>query len=459
MPTHHLRSSQSLPGAAGTSELTELHDRLEADGVELIVGTIVDISGVIRAKAVPPERLKSFHRPGLGASPTLNAHCLDGASIAFTPQISVTGDLRLRLETGSLTPIGDGIVWAPAEFFDQQGIPDPSCARGRLRDIAATVAADGLEILVGSELEFVITSPLGERLTAGSWQPYGLAPMLRRSAFCTDLVRTFDAAGLGVEQVHAEYGTDQYEISLPPTGPLQAADQVVLARVLLSRVAARHDLGISFSPIPFAGTAGNGAHLHISLRRNGQPLLSGGTGPHGLQPLGAAALAGIVTGLPEFISVVAGSPLSGTRLGPGTWAGAYACWGLENREAGVRLCAATPGNPHGANIEVKCIDPAANPYLAVASILGLAVAGIASDTPLPEEVAVNPASIPGDPIPRLPHDPAEATDLLEQSVLAPQILGERIVQSLLAVRRWEIAAYADTPLDDLTAALRMVWSG
>lgn len=451
-------SSQTLPGAATPVELTGLQVRLQAGAVALVVGTVVDMSGVVRAKMVPLERVSAFHRPGLGASPTLNAFCVDGFGIAFNPRIGVIGDLRMRLETGSVRLIGDGVAWAPAEFFDQQGVPDPGCARGRLRALASTVADEGLEVLVGSELEFVITDPSGGRLTTNTWQPYGLGPALRHSDLLSDLVRTFEAAGLPVEQVHAEYARDQYEISLPPKAPLQAADDVVLARVLLGRVAARHGLGVSFSPVPFTGSAGNGAHLHLSLRRDGLPLLSGGAGPHGLRPDGAAALAGIVTGLPEFIAVLAGSPLSGVRLGPGTWAGAYSCWGLENREAGVRLCGATPGNPHGANIEVKCIDPTANPYLAVATVLGLALAGIAAGTALPEEVTADPSSLPGDPIPRLPHDPAVAADLLEQSVLAPRILGEQIVQSLLAIRRWEIATYAATPVEELAAALRLVWS-
>ncbi|MET3806323.1 glutamine synthetase [Nakamurella sp. UYEF19] len=456
--TVQMFSEPALPGCATTADLAALQVRLEAGGIELIVGTIVDMAGVIRAKSVPAERVESFHRRGLGASPTFNAFCVDGAGIAFTPAIGVTGDLRLRLEPGSLAAIGDQIAWGPVEFFDQQGRPDPGCARGRLRTVVAEAQIAGVDVLVGSELEFVLTDLTGERLTAGTWLPYGAAPLLACSAFHTDLLRTFTAAGLPVEQVHAEYGTDQFEISLPPAPPLRAADQVVLARVLLGRVAGRHGFGISFSPLPFVGAAGNGAHLHISFVSDGQPLLSGGSGPHGLQPAGASALGGIVTGLPEFIAVLAGSPLSGSRLGPGTWAGAYACWGLENREAAVRLCGATPGDPSGTNIEVKCIDPTANPYLAVATVLGLALRGIELAAALPDEVAVNPSSIPGDPVPRLSHDPAEAAELLANSALAQQILGGRIVESLLAVRRWELAAYAETPLEDMTVALRRVWS-
>ena len=83
------------------------------------------------------------------------------------------------------------------------------------------------------------------------------------------------------EQVHAEYGADQFEVSLPPADPVTTADRTVLARLLIGRAAARHGLGVSFSPVPFAGGAGNGAHLHLSLADADGPLLSGGPGRTG----------------------------------------------------------------------------------------------------------------------------------------------------------------------------------
>ena len=77
-----------------------------------------------------------------------------------------------------------------------------------------------------------------------------------------------------------------------------------------------------------------------------------------------------------MIGALAPSLLSGLRLQPGHWSGAFACWGLENREAAVRLCAGTKGNPRGANVEVKCIDASANPYVVNAVLLGLARMGL-----------------------------------------------------------------------------------
>src|SRR4029079_495935 len=99
-----------------------------------------------------------------------------------------------------------------------------------------------------------------------------------------------------------------------------------------------------------------------------------------------AAIGGIIAGLPDIQGFLTGSILSGSRLTPGTWSGAYLCWGLENREASVRFLSKGIGNPHGANVEVKIVDPSANVYLASAAILALALDGIRGGRPLPAEI-------------------------------------------------------------------------
>jgi glutamine synthetase len=322
------------------------------------------------------------------------------------------------------------------------------------------VRAAGLEPSTGPELEFALVEPDGGPRRRGSWHGYGVRSVLEAGPFLTDVEETFARAGLPVEQVHAEYGADQFEISLAPADPLLTADRTVLARILLGRAAARHGYGVSFSPVPFAGGAGNGAHLHLSLADGSGPLFSGGPGPHGLTPRGGAAVAGIVAGLPQVQGVLAGSVLSPLRLRPGNWAGAFACWGLENREAAVRLCAGTPGNPHGANVELKCIDPSANPYLAAATLLGLALDGVTRDLPLPPEVPGDPAALPEPERARLAlaGTQAGALDALAASVLARDVLGRPIVDALLAVRRHEQRTYAAADPEAVAGACRLAFS-
>ncbi len=237
--------------------------------------------------------------------------------------------------------------------------------------------------MIGVELECTMLSADAGHASTDPWSPYGVRTSLDRSAFLVDLAEAAERAGLPVEQIHTEYGHDQLEVSLAPSTPVAAVDTVAAARIVIGRAAARHGLRISFSPVPFEGEAGNGAHLHLSLADAEGPLLSGGDGPHGMRPAGGSATAGVLQALPDLLGVYAGSVLSSARLKPGNWAGAAQCWGLENREAAVRFVAATPGTPHGANIECKLIDPSANPYLAAVSFIGSALRGIDKGLELP----------------------------------------------------------------------------
>lgn len=423
----------------------------------LVGGSIVDMAGVARAKYVPVSRLDAFHTVGMGASPSWSVFSVDG-SIAFTPELGVVGDNRIRIDPANVRTVEDGVGWAPGDLYLQDGEPSPMCGRLRLASVVAEAAQAGLTARVGAELECTLLAQDGGHASAGTWSPYGLRPSLERSAFLVDVTEAAAGAGIGVEQLHMEYGPDQFEVSLSPTDPVSAADDVVLARAVIGRVAARHGLLVSFSPLPFAGEAGNGAHLHLSLAdADGRPVFEGGDGPRGLTPAGEAAIAGVLDSLPGLLGVYAGSALSLRRLLPGNWAGAAVCWGLENREAAVRLIRGGSASAHGANIELKVVDPSANPYLAIAALLGSARRGIELSLPLPAEVSVHPSEA-GLEFPPLHVHQAEAIDALEQSAVARELLGTAIVRGVVAVRRREAETFAGLPVAEAAEALRLAWS-
>lgn len=438
------------------SDLDQRIDALRAEGVELVAGSLTDLAGVTRAKYAPLRRLGTFQRSGMGVSPSWSVFCVD-SGIAFTPTIGVAGDLRIRIDPADVRVIDDGIAWAPGNLTDQPGEPAPLCTRSLLARAERSAAERGLTALVGAELECTMIAPDGTPASTEPWSPYGIRTSLDRSAFLVDVATSAERVGLSVEQIHTEYGHDQLEVSLAPTTPVAAADAVIVARIVLGRAAARHGLRISFAPVPFVGASGNGAHLHLSLADERGPLLSGGSGPYGIRPEGGSAIAGVIDALPDLIGVYAGSPLSSLRLKPGNWAGASACWGLENREAAVRFIAATPGNPHGANAELKLIDPSANPYLAAAAFLGSALRGFDHRMALPAEIAENPSQSDAAPAP-LPTGQADATDVFEKSELAAELLSPAVVESLVSVRRYELTTFGDRSPEDVTQALRLAWS-
>lgn len=436
---------------------------LEADGVDAVIGTVVNPAGLTHAKTVPIRRATAFADPGLGASPVWHGFAIDRAGIAFTKGISVVGDERIRIDLDALRVLGGGLAWAPGSFFDQDGAPIPSCARGTLSRIEERLSRAGLQALVGHEIEFLLVDPEGDRLPGSLWAQYGLAGVLEHEGFVRDVTVAATAAGVGIEQFHPEYGVNQFEISLTPRSPVAAADQLVLTRIIISRVARDHGMRVSLSPVPFAGSVGSGAHQHFSLLRGDAPLFSGGNGVQGMTPEGEAAIGGIVAGLPEAQLILCGSIVSGLRMQPGNWAGAYACWGTENREAAVRFVRGGHGNPYGANVEVKVIDPSANPYFATAAVLGLALDGIERTAPLPPETTVDPGTLSEDEraaagTVALSASQADEIAALDDSTRMRAILGDPAVNVLVAVRRYEHETYSHLDAEQLTDKFRMAWS-
>ncbi|AKS34133.1 glutamine synthetase family protein [Mycolicibacterium goodii] len=437
--------------------------QLESDGVATLIGTVVNPAGLIHAKTVPLRRMSSFAEPGLGASPVFHAFTIDQVGIVFSDAISVVGDQRIRIDLSALRILGDGLAWAPGAFFDQDGTPDPYCSRYALQRVEQRLDAAGLSAQVGHEMEFVLVGPDGSRLPSLLWAQYGLAGLLEFEGFVREVTDSANASGAAIEQFHPEYGANQFEISLAPLPPVAAADQLILMRIIVARVARRHGLRVSLSPLPFAGGVGSGSHQHFSLCRGDTPLLSGGDGARGMADEGESAVAGLLAGLPAAQGVLCGSVLSGLRVRPGLWAGAHNCWGTENREAAVRFIIGGPSNPHGANVEVKVIDPSANPYLATATILGLALHGIENRLPLPQEVAVDPAALTdaqraesGTAL--LPCGQGETLPALDSSSLIREILGDEIVDAVLAVRRYEQKNFGDLPPEELADRFRLAWS-
>jgi glutamine synthetase len=432
------------------------------NGCRYLLGTIVDSAGVIRGKQVAASRAHVFAGTGLGASPSWTVFCVDDA-VAFTPSVGVVGDLRLRADLAAVADIGDGLAWAPVDLISQDGAPLPLDYRGATRRQIAAFAARGIGVRSAVEIEFVLFDASGNAVAGSGGPAYGSRPLLELAPFVDDVHTSFDRAGLVVEQFHAEYGPGQMELSLAPADPLRAADDNVLARILLSRAARRFGMQVSFSPQPILDVVGSGAHVHVSFERDGVPLLSGGSGPAGLTADGAAIVAGLVDGLPEAIGALAPSLLSPLRLQPQHWSGGYACWGVENREAAVRLCAATAGNPHGANVEIKPVDASANPYVVQAALLGLALDGLDRALPLPPAVDVDPATLDEDalisahavPIGR---DQAPGIDRLESSDRMAGILGAPLIEALVAVRRHELDLAKNGDLGELVRTFRFAWS-
>ena len=465
---------------AGTQQLTQedrdargaaaeaLLDELRAEGVVGVALPWVDTSGITRVKTVPTAALPAAARWGVGMSGVFDGFLLDDSIVAGRFAGSAVGDLRLQPDLSRLVALAGqpGWAWAPVDRYDQDGAAHPQCSRSLLRRVVAELAADGWGVRAAIEVEWVVSEPNGTAEDPDAFVPalsgpaYGMTRLAEVSDYARDLLAALEAQGVAVGQLHPEYSTAQLEVSVAAEDPVGAADTALLVRDTIRAVSAAHGLRVSFSPKVLADGVGNGGHVHLSLWRDGANAMAGGDGPAGMSAAGASFTAGILGRLPALLAVGAPSVASYLRLVPSHWAGAFAAWGVENRETALRFVTGTLGQrEQTANVEVKCVDLTANPYLVLAALLAAGRAGLAAGAELPAPLQVDPGTLDDDEraalgVRALPTSLGEAVAAFEADPVLAEVFGEALAVSLADVRRGEMALLADASPEQVCAAVR-----
>ncbi len=433
-------------------------EQLAGAGVAGVTIVWADNNGIPRSRTVPVARLADVAKRGVGIT-TLFAVFTSHDGITFEHEALSTpsGDVRLLPVLARLRPLAGqpGLAWVPGRQLAADGSPWPYDQRGALEAQVQRAEQLGLRFRIGYELEFFVADGQ-EGLEPGHPGPaYSPHALLAIDEFVAQLLGDLQANGLEVNQLHAEYGPAQVELSLAASDPVSAADNQLLARQTIRAAARAHDLRVSFAPLINAESVGNGWHIHSSVWRGGQNLLAGDSGP---SPEGAAFIAGLLRDLPALAAVTVPSVPSLARLRPGYFASAYTFWGVENREAALRYVPSSQllGASH-ANVELKPSDASANPYLALAALIAAGVAGI-------EEHLTPPAPIEQDPgawseaerqrvgVLHLPATPEEQEQALLGNPRIKAALGEPLLGAFIAVRRADAAWAAERTPDEVIAA-------
>jgi glutamine synthetase len=441
-------------------------EQLRTQDISMVALCWVDNAGITRVKTVPVSRLEYAAGWGIGMSPVFDVFLVSDDITSSAVIGGPSGDLRLVPDLDAVTRLAAQPGWAmaPVGRYTQEGRVYAACQRSFARRMAARAAEAGFELRASFEIEWVAgTDDNGVFTPACTGPAYGMTRVIELSEYSRQVTEALDSEGLAVQQFHPEYAAGQLEVSLAATGPVAAADRALLARQTIRAVSANFGYLASFAPAVAPGTVGNGGHVHLSAWRDGRNLFAGGDGRYGLTRDGEAFAAGILAALPELAGIGMPSVASYLRLVPSHWAGIYQCWGRENREAAVRLVTGSAGQQaDAANIEIKCFDGAANPYLAVGSLIAAGLAGAESGAALPAEAHGDPASWPPGlleerGVQRLPQDLGAAIAHLEGSALLRDALGEALFEAVLAVRRGELKLFSGTSPEDVAARTRWRW--
>ena len=444
--------------------------RLLDAGVEAVALAIVDNAGVTLVKTVPIRRLEDAARFGIGLSPVFTVFLVDD-QITSSPDIGgPTGDTRLVPDLDATVALAASPGWAlaPVDQRDQDGGEYPACGRTFAKRMLERLATFGLELRGAYEMEFFLgrrerggADPEPDPVPAHTGPAYSAIVLADVEPFATDLIRAFEAQGTGVMQFHPEYSTGQLELSVPHQEGIAVADTNLVVRHTIRAVARTHGLAVSFAPVVFAGLVGNGQHIHVSLwNRSGRNVFNGGKGPEGMTREAESFTAGVLESLPALTAITAPSVASYERLQPHRWSGPWAVWGRENREAALRFITGMVGSrPEAANLELKSMDAAANPYLALGAIVAAGIDGLEREATLPEPVTVDPASIPAAKrrsrgVRRLPASLGAAIRELERSSILRSAMGDVLFEAFLATRRGERATFEGKDPKDVVRAVR-----
>jgi glutamine synthetase len=433
------------------SSAADVLQRASEAGLRLVRFLWCGNDGTVRAKASALEGLEGRIRSGIGLTVAMQAmNALD--QLQPVEGMGPVGEIRLvpDPETFRIIPYAPATGAMLVDQLTLDGEPAPVDQRAFLKRMSARLAERGAWLEVGFENEFSLAAEVdGAFVPVDSSLCFSTIGMTASQDYVDDLVQALDAQEIPLEQYYAELGHGQQEISTGHRPALEAADEQLWVRETIRGVASGRGLVASLAPKPWPAVAGNGMHMHFSLwdtesRRN---RFHDASAPDRVSAEGRAFLAGVLEHLPGVCGLTAPSFNSYHRIVPQYWAGAFTCWGHDNREAPLRLPSLFWGMEEAStNVELKAGDASCNPYLALGGLIAAGLDGLERGLEPPEPIEVDPATIPDSEreargIHRLPATQAEALDALEADPVLMTALGSVLAGSYLAVRRSEWAAY------------------
>lgn len=354
--------------------------------------------------------------------------------------------LIYRWETGT------GAVGALiCDVYRPDGTPFEGEPRGILKKATAEMQAMGFSVMnVGPEPEFFLFKtdtaghPTMELNDQGGY--FDLAPTDMGEDCRRDIVLTLDSMGFEVEASHHEVAPGQHEIDFKYADAVKTADQIQIFKLVVKNIARKHGLHATFMPKPLFGVNGSGMHCHQSLTRGDENVFASDDDPHRLSVTAKHYLAGILKHARAFAAITNPTVNSYKRLVPGYEAPCYLAWSARNRSPLVRVPASYGPS---TRIEVRNVDPSANPYLALAMMLVSGLDGIRNQLPLPEPVNQNIFTMSAEEkeqlgIVSLPSSLYEALETLKQDEILTQALGEHALERFLSAKMQEWDAFRTT---------------
>jgi glutamine synthetase len=367
--------------------------------------------------------------------------------------LSPVGEVHLTADLASFRPLpyAPGHGRAMGDML-KNGKPWAYCPRSFLKKMDAEAHDMNVEVKGSFENEFYLL-----RTNEGKCEPVDTTPfastysMDLNQEVIDDIIRALAAQGITVEQYYPESGPGQHEITIRYSSALQACDHQIAFRETTRAVAQKHGLIASFLPKIFPDKTGNGCHLHLSLWNDDANILSDPNDTYGLSDTARRFIAGILSHLPALMALTTPTPNSYRRIQPNSWSGAFQCWGFDNKEAAVR--AITDRDHEIRHFELKVIDAASNPYLALGVVIAAGLDGLQEHLQLGRPVQQDPAYLSERErneynVAPLPSSLGDALIHLKNDAVILRALGNELATAYIGVKSAEWDALQHLTLDE-----------
>lgn len=419
---------------------------IEEKNVSFIRLQFTDILGTIKNVEIPVSQLDKALE---------NKMMFDGSSIE--------GFVRIEESDMYLYPDLDTFVVFPwtsekgkvarfiCDVYTAKGEPFAGDPRNNLKRILRKMEEMGFSSFnLGPEPEFFLFKldakgePTLEVNDHGGY--FDLAPTDLGENCRRDIVLELEEMGFEIEASHHEVAPGQHEIDFKYADAVTACDNIQTFKLVVKTIARKHGLHATFMPKPLFGEAGSGMHFNVSLFKGKENAFYDESTELGLSDTAMQFMAGVLAHVQGFTAVTNPTVNSYKRLVPGYEAPCYVAWSAQNRSPLIRIPSA---RGLSTRVEVRSVDPSANPYLAMAVILEAGLEGIRQGLTPPAAInrniyVMSEEERQANGIENLPAALDDALTLLAKDKVAQEALGEHIYANFKEAKEIEFDMYRTT---------------
>ena len=422
----------------------EILKQVEEMDVRYLRLIFTDILGTIKNVEVPITQLKKV---------LSNKMMFDGSSIEGFVRIEES-DMYLYpdLDTWVVFPWSSKhgtIARLICDVYKPDGTPFAGDPRSNLKRILEEMEDLGFSNFnLGPEPEFFLfkLDEKGEPTLEGNDQGsyFDLAPVDLGEECRREIVLELEKIGFDIEASHHEVAPGQHEIDWKYAPAVAACDNIQTFKLVVKTIARKHGLHATFMPKPVFGIAGSGMHFNLSLfDKDGNNAFFDENGDQRLSDTCRHFIAGVMKHAKALTAVCNPTVNSYKRLVPGYEAPVYIAWSARNRSPLIRI---PESRGISTRIELRSVDPSANPYLAMAAILTAGLEGVKEKMEVPAAIDRNIYAMSARErkeagIDDLPGTLNEAIEYLKQDETVQSALGSHILDNFIEAKRFEWAAY------------------